>query len=152
MAAIQRATTPGAEPFPSLETPRTPTSLASGAIASNKNAGLANSNLLQPQPPQKSIADISPRSDKRAYSPRTTPVPLTGVAAMAELKKRKQQKAAEDASNRQTSPNPAVAAMQSLMGNGGMSKPSDAPAPDKLSEPMRKAAEKINIPDNAVTS
>ncbi|TKA27768.1 hypothetical protein B0A50_04869 [Salinomyces thailandicus] len=48
-----------------------------------------------------------------------------------------------------SSPNPAVEAMQSLMGGGGMSRPSDAPTPDKLSEPMRKVAERIRIPEDA---
>lgn len=32
------------------------------------------------------------------------------------------------------------------MGSGGISRPSDSPAPNKLSEPLRKAAEKITIP------
>ncbi|KAI7603992.1 hypothetical protein KC343_g14286 [Hortaea werneckii] len=66
---------------------------------------------------------------------------------MAELKRRKLQQDIPEA--RQTSQNPAVNAMQSLMGGGGMSRPSDAPAPEKLSEPMRKAAERIQITDTA---
>ncbi|KAK1052456.1 hypothetical protein LTR74_016516 [Friedmanniomyces endolithicus] len=48
---------------------------------------------------------------------------------------------------RQISPNPAIEAMHSLIGGSGMSRQSDAPAPNKLSEPLRKVAEKISIPD-----
>ncbi|RMY72351.1 hypothetical protein D0864_10434, partial [Hortaea werneckii] len=91
--------------------------------------------------------NISPKSDKPGFSPATNAVPLTGQAAMAELKRRKLQQDIPEA--RQTSQNPAVNAMQSLMGGGGMSRPSDAPAPEKLSEPMRKAAERIQITDTA---
>ena len=73
---------------------------------------------------------------------------------MAELKRRRQPQPQPPKDtlddSRQTSPNPAVQAMQNLMGGGGMSKPTDAPAPDKLSEPLRTAAEKVTVPENAV--
>ena len=62
---------------------------------------------------------------------------------MAEMRRRKQAE-----SSRQTSPNPQVAAMQQLLGTGGMSKSTDAPAPDKMSSPLRKVAEKIHIPNS----
>ncbi|KAK6432296.1 hypothetical protein LTR95_011533 [Oleoguttula sp. CCFEE 5521] len=78
---------------------------------------------------------------------------------MAEAKRRKQQQQQqmESVRERQTSPNPQVQAMQALMGNEGISRPSDAPNPNKLSEPLRKVAEKITIPtitqsDNFQTS
>lgn len=148
MATTTRSTTPRTEPFPPLETPRTPTSHSGGSNVSTTNGGAENPNLLRPHSSHKShltTADISPRSDKLGFSPITSPVQLTGLAAMADLKRRKQQKAAEEA--RQTSPNPGVQAMQQLMGGGGMSRLSDAPAPGKLSEPLRKAAEKIQIPE-----
>lgn len=68
---------------------------------------------------------------------------------MADAKRKRQQ---QDQDPRETSPNPAVAAMQSLMGGGGISKPADAPAPNKLSEGLRKAAEQIHIPDRSSTT
>lgn len=147
--ATTRAATPQTEPFPPLEGPRTPTSLAGGSHVPTTNDRAENPNILRPHSSRKSpltSADVSPKSDRPGFSPRRTPIPLTGLAAMADLKRRKQQEAAKEAT-RQTSPNPAVEAMQSLMGGGGMSKASDAPAPNKLSEPMRKAAEKIHIPE-----
>ena len=122
MATTTRAIS--AEPFPPLEgEPRTPTSLAKLTSPNSQDATL------------------SPKSRHLSSSP----VTLTGVAATQEWRKRKQQlpRVAEDL--RETSPNPAVQAMQSLMGAGGISKPSDAPAPDKLSEPLQRAAEKMNV-------
>ncbi|KAK4540253.1 hypothetical protein LTR36_009658 [Oleoguttula mirabilis] len=148
MAATTRAATPP-EPFPPLDAPRTPTSLSGGSNVPSTNDGAENPNLLRPRSSRKSpstTADISPKSDRPGFSPLRTPIPLTGQAAMADLKRRKQQEATEGAA-RQTSPNPAVEAMQSLIGGGGMSKVSDAPAPNMLSEPLRRAAEKINIPE-----
>ncbi|TKA73376.1 hypothetical protein B0A55_06375 [Friedmanniomyces simplex] len=68
---------------------------------------------------------------------------------MADLKRRKQQQESVEA--RQISPNPAVEAMHSLMGGGGISRQSDAPAPNKLSEPLRKVAEKITIPETTLS-
>lgn len=49
------------------------------------------------------------------------------------------------------SPNPSINAMHALMGNGGMSKVSDAPLPNKLSEPVRAAAEKMKTAESAQT-
>ncbi|GIZ49152.1 hypothetical protein CKM354_001218800 [Cercospora kikuchii] len=149
MAAITtRATTPSSSALAPTSTsgaPRTSpsTSLTSGPGAT-AHGSLENSNLLRPssqKPDPRTSA--SPKSDQVHLSPRATPLPLTGAAAMAEMKRRKQ----ADGS-RQTSPNPQVAAMQSLLGTGGMSRPSDAPAPDKMSSPLRKVAEKINIPNS----
>nr|OQO23890.1 hypothetical protein B0A51_09656 [Rachicladosporium sp. CCFEE 5018] len=80
------------------------------------------------------------------YPTGRSPIPLTGAAVMAEAKRRKQQQQMESVRERQTSPNPQVQAMQALMGNEGISRPSDAPNPNKLSEPLRKVAEKITIP------
>lgn len=64
---------------------------------------------------------------------------------MAEVRRRKQQQEAQGA--RQTSPNPAMEAMQKLMG-GGMSKHTDGPSPNRISEPMSKVAEKMSVPSN----
>ncbi|KAK4552967.1 hypothetical protein LTR86_009891 [Recurvomyces mirabilis] len=147
MAATTRATTPHAEPFPPLDvTPHTPTSLAGAPDIAGGHLSAENPNLLRPHS-QKSSAPttgFTSQSDKAGLSPRSTPIALTGQAAMADLKRRRQQKSSPD--SEQTSPNPAAEAMHSLMGGAGVSTPADAPAPNKLSEPLRKAAEKIHIP------
>ncbi|KAK0246588.1 hypothetical protein LTS09_018270 [Friedmanniomyces endolithicus] len=149
MANIQRATTRPTEPFPPLEIAlRTPASPPGGSSVQDYGIGNHNPNLLRPHSQHKLLADsdISPKtSNKRGYSPRSSPAPLAGQAAMSDLKRRKQQQESVEA--RQISPNPAIEAMHSLMGGGGMSRHSDAPAPDKLSEPLRKVAEKISTPD-----
>lgn len=123
--------------------PRTLTSAASGANIPDE---LENPSLLRPisQKPDPRTS-LSPKSDQAHLSPRSTPLPLTGAAAMAEMRRRKQQ---QTEGSRQTSPNPRVAAMQQLLGTGGMSKPTDAPAPDKMSSPLRKVAEKLSIPNS----
>ncbi|RMZ04575.1 hypothetical protein D0860_06315 [Hortaea werneckii] len=148
MAATTRATTPQKDPFRQVENPHTP---ASQPVSGNATRpGEQSAQSLQPGSARRhriTPENISPKSDKPGFSPATNAVPLTGQAAMAELKRRKLQQDIPEA--RQTSQNPAVDAMQSLMGGGGMSRPSDAPAPEKLSEPMRKAAERIQISENA---
>lgn len=122
MAATTRATS--TEPFPALENgPRTPTSLAK---APNSKVG-------------------NEPSGPKVGKPGVSPVSLTGVAAAAENRRREQRREAEEV--RETSPNLPVQAMHSLMGGGGMSRSSDAPAPDKLSEPLQKAAEKMHVVD-----
>ncbi|RMY88805.1 hypothetical protein D0862_10348 [Hortaea werneckii] len=148
MAATTRATTPQNDPFRQVENPHTP---ASQPVSGNATRpGEQSAQSLQPGSARRhriTPENISPKSDKPGFSPATNAVPLTGQATMAELKRRKLQQDIPEAI--QTSQNPAVDAMQSLMGGGGMSRPSDAPAPEKLSEPMRKAAERIQISDNA---
>ena len=142
MAATHRAASP-TEPFPALETdPRTPRSLTSPTDVIPTANNPETTNLLRSHSQKSGLGsgDLSPKSG-RPVAPNLS---LTGVAAEAELRKRKYQQSSNPAS-RETSPNPAVQAMQSLMGSGGMSRPSDVPAPDKLSEPMQKAAEKMNI-------
>ena len=145
MAATDHAPSPQTEPFPALDPePRTPTSFALAQNAPTTVVVSDNQNLLRPKAAQRTdltTGDVSPKSGK----PGMSPLPLTGAAAMAELRKRKQQEQRPEGGSRETSPNPAVQAMQTLMGGGGVSKPSDAPAPEKLSEPMQKAAEKMSI-------
>ena len=152
MAATNRAaspnTSPHTEPFPALETdPRTPVSLTSPAHILPTANNTDTTNLLRPHLHKADLAggDVSPKSGRLA----TSPVTLTGVAAEAELRKRKLQQERSVEVERETTPNPALQAMQSLMGGGGISKPSDAPAPDKLSEPMQKVAEKMIIDNPA---
>ncbi|KAK5133083.1 hypothetical protein LTR08_008193 [Meristemomyces frigidus] len=151
MAGTTRATATRTDSILPIQGPRTPTSLSGVSNQSNQssnNTGADNPNLSRPHTPQKRAVDVSAKSDRLGYLLGVTPAPLTGQAAMADLKRRKHQQAAEEAT-RQTSPNPAIKAMQSLMGGGGMSRATDAPAPDKLSEPMRKVAEHIQIPEVA---
>lgn len=145
MAATTRATS--TEPFPPLDAnPQTPTSLTSASNITIQGTGPENPNLLRPSSDY-APSSPSPKSGKRTLSP----LPLTGAAAMAELRKKQQQQSQQQTtlSPRETSPNPAVQAVQRLMGgSGGISRPSGGPSPNKLSEPMQVAAEKMNV-DNA---
>ncbi len=121
MAATTRATS--TEPFPTLNNSLyTPASLAKAVSAPS---GSETSPKLNP--------------------PGLSTFSLTGAAAAADNRKKQEREEAEAA--RQTSPNPAAQAVQSLMGSGGMSRPSDAPDPSKVSEPLQKVAEKIHIPE-----
>lgn len=143
MAATQRAASPSTEQFPALDTPRTPTSLPTRS--DRRAPGAENPHLLQPKSAHTfTTAELSPKSISSRYSANQSPAPLTGAAAMAEAKRRKQ-----SVEGRQTSPNPAVEAVHALMGGGGMSSASTSPAPTKLSEPLRKAAEQITVPEHA---
>lgn len=100
-----------------------------------------NSSLHQPASILRS--SLSPKSI--FLSPRSSPQPLTGAAALADARRARQQKEAQEAS-RQVSSNPAILAVSALMGNQDMSKPSDAPATSQSSERMRSAAETITVP------
>lgn len=75
-----------------------------------------------------------------------SPLPLTGAAAMADERRLREQE-----KSRQTSPNPAVAVVQNLLGaanQNSMSRLKDAPPePAQMSEPLAKAAKSIVIPD-----
>lgn len=149
-ATTERAASPTTEPFPPLDpTPQPPAAVPATAAthAHFAHGTNDNPNLLRAHTPAKPDS-LSPRSQKPGLTPSASPLPLTGAAAMAEMRKQqKQQK--EGREGRQTSPNPAVQAMHQLMGTGGMSRPTDGPAPDKLSEPLQKAAQKINVQDHA---
>ncbi|KAL2046039.1 hypothetical protein N7G274_001486 [Stereocaulon virgatum] len=89
---------------------------------------------------------ISPNSkfSKAALSPNFTPQALTGAAAL-----RDEQRAKEEATARQHSPNPAAKALQNLLGSqsSGMSKPQDAPKEAiTLSKPLAEVAPSIQAP------
>ena len=90
-------------------------------------------------------ASLSPKAAHRGLSPRNSPQPLTGAAALADARRAKQQEEVQ-ATDRQVSPNPKALALSALMGNQEMSKPSDAPATAQLSEPLQAAAEKFILP------
>lgn len=82
------------------------------------------------------------------YSSKYSPQPLTGVAAMADARRLREE--TERLTARQQSPNPVQAALGALIGGGvdkGMSRPQDAPsATNTMSEPMATAAKSIKIP------
>lgn len=80
----------------------------------------------------------------RGLSPRASPQPLTGAAALADERRHREQE-----NSHQTSPNPQVAIVQSLLGaNQAMSRPKDGqPEPAQMSAPLEKVAKSIVIPE-----
>ncbi|KAI4625001.1 uncharacterized protein J4E87_005482 [Alternaria ethzedia] len=120
MAASTRAITPTPTgPFTTHNGPNTP-----GSAARNANGGATFGTHLTKSP--------------GGLSPRLSPQPLTGAAAIADERRFREQSA------RQTSPNPAVAALQSLNGTvQSMSHPSDAP---QQSAPISNKADKTTKP------
>lgn len=162
MANVATTSQPESLPAGFEGAPRTPTSISSSTGGPESHtqtasaSGSDSASLLQPNAHTHKAAVLTARHTTASLSPKTEkPHPrshmsLTGAAAIAEMKRQKQaqQQGQSLMSSRQTSPNPQVQAMQSLLGAGGMSKPTDAPAPDKMSEPVRKAAEKISVPNS----
>ena len=150
MATTKRAASPPSDP-PALAPPRTPTSFPTVAAA-RPSTVVQSPELLHPEQSRPTPAAASSKPSAQSTKPKTTqahgrsPIALTGAAALAETKRRERQQLTATEAEKRTSPNPAVQAMQALMGSGGISRPSDSPAPNKLSEPLRKAAEKITIP------
>ena len=154
MAAINRASTPKAEPFPSINAaPHTPTSLPTTSHPSYTRE--LDSQRFQKSPATDALrtpfsrASLSPKISRQGLSPRASPQPLTGAAAMADVRRRRQQKAQEEA--RQTSPNPAATALSALMGSTGMSKANNAPSTSQMSEPMQRVAEKMTVPASSAS-
>lgn len=150
MATTKRAASPPSDP-PALAPPRTPTSFPTVAAA-RPSTVVQSPELLHPEQSRPTPAAASSKPSAQSTKPQITqahgrsPIALTGAAALAETKRRERQQLTATEAEKRTSPNPAVQAMQALMGSGGISRPSDSPAPNKLSEPLRKAAEKITIP------
>ncbi|KAF2854851.1 hypothetical protein T440DRAFT_505056 [Plenodomus tracheiphilus IPT5] len=121
MAASTRAITPThTGPFAPPNGPTTP-----GSTARHAHGGATFGTHLTKSP--------------RGLSPRLSPAPLTGAAAMADERRYREQTA------RQTSPNPAVAALQSLTANSSqpISRLSDAPP---TLPPMNAQADKATKP------
>ncbi|CAG5175511.1 uncharacterized protein ALTATR162_LOCUS8121 [Alternaria atra] len=138
MAASTRAITPTPTgPFTTHNGPNTP-----GSAARNSHGGATFGTHLTKSP--------------GGLSPRLSPQPLTGAAAMADERRFREQSA------RQMSPNPAVAALQSLNGSvQPISHPSDAPQQsaspnnkaDRTTKPLITIPEQINVTgDNMQTS
>lgn len=124
----------------SLKRGRTDQSQMPTTLTSIANAGLGAS----PSPK-------SPRFSKDAFSPRYTPITLTGAAAMAEGRRKQAEDTEEERRLQQSgvSENPGHKALASLIAGGGaaMSKPQDSPvATTSMSEGMAVAANSISIP------
>ncbi|KAH9860733.1 hypothetical protein J1614_012065 [Plenodomus biglobosus] len=130
MAASTRAITPThTGPFAPPNRPTTP-----GSTARNAHGGATFGTHLTKSP--------------RGLSPRLSPAPLTGAAAIADERRYRDQTA------RQTTPNPAVAALQSLTANSSsqpMSRPSDAPPtlPPMTAQADKAAKPSLMIPEQA---
>jgi len=141
MAATTEASTPRTDSFHVVDrAPRTPTSLPSISAAvylSSKPSPQLNKALPVGR------GSLSPKTPRQGLSPRSSPQPLTGAAALADARRAEQ----ERARSRQvrTSPNPHQVALRALMGSTGMSRASDAPPTTQLSESMERVAEKITV-------
>jgi len=109
-------------------------------------ASIATAGLITSPAPRSPKLGVPPRYSPR-YSPRYPPQPLTGVAAMADERRLREE--TERLQARQQSPNPVQAALGALIGgwDKGMSRPQDAPsATNTMSEPMAAVARSIKIP------
>ncbi|CAI6341482.1 unnamed protein product [Periconia digitata] len=86
----------------------------------------------------------------RGLSPRQSPQPFTGAAALEDERQRHQQL------SRQTTPNPAIAVVQSLIGATAQSsaaKPQNAPAePSQMSAPLEQVARALVIPEQTAVT
>ncbi|KAL1610893.1 hypothetical protein SLS59_000530 [Nothophoma quercina] len=125
MAATTRAITPTLNgPFSAPNRPSTPGS----ASRNNNNSGATFGTHLVKSP--------------RGLSPRLSPAPLTGAAALADERRYREH------NSRQTSPNPQATVVQTLQGNG-QSHPSDAPQSQPRMIPQSEKATKppIIIPE-----
>ncbi|OCK79093.1 hypothetical protein K432DRAFT_300643 [Lepidopterella palustris CBS 459.81] len=155
MAASTRAITPThTGPFSSANAPNTPTSISSVAPPIGANAARDNISNTSLNPNTTSAtkfgvgAPLPSKSPRPGLPTRISPQPLTGADVMAEDRRLREQQAKEQ--SRQTSPNPALNVVKSLLGadQSSMSRPKDAPpAPTQLSEPLAKAAKNIVIPE-----
>ncbi|KIW01669.1 hypothetical protein, variant [Verruconis gallopava] len=138
MAGTTRASTPsGTSPLTTATTaPDTPTSLTSQPTSANTLAPIAAvASALG--------TSTSPKSQK-ALSPRFSPRPLTGAAALEDQRRLREQQERAAASTR-TSPNPSVAAINSLL---GQSSARMAPLNPNPPEQIAQMAQKIHIPEN----
>ncbi|OCK95355.1 uncharacterized protein K441DRAFT_556432 [Cenococcum geophilum 1.58] len=152
MAASTRAITPThSGPFSAANAPNTPTSISS--VAQPIGAKDPNPNIsLNPGSASTTKhglgVHLSSRSPRPGLSPRPSPQPLTGAAAMADERRLREQQAKEQP--RGTSPNLAANVLHNLLGTDktAMSRPKDAPpAPNQMSEPLQKVAKSIVIPE-----
>jgi DNA-directed RNA polymerase subunit RPC12/RpoP len=135
MAGTSRALSPsGTSPFTTTTVaPGTPTSLTSQPTSTNTLAPLAATAF-------NFRASTSPKSQK-ALSPRYSPRPLTGAAALEDHRRLREQQERAAAGTR-TSPNPNAAAISNLLGQS-----SARVGPLNPTEQMAQMAQKIEIPE-----
>lgn len=138
-------------PFPPApQAPDTPTSVSpvQQPIGALKGHHAQTPQItLDPSLPSPTTAH-TPRSPAFKLTPAYSPQPLTGAAAMADARRHQDEQRAREMS-RQVSPNPAVNALNSLLGANQLSKVRDAPAAaTTLAEPIAKAAKNIQIPES----
>ncbi|KAL3423855.1 hypothetical protein PVAG01_05602 [Phlyctema vagabunda] len=162
MAPEQGAVSTSAPPFnATLSTPATatPTTIHSLDSDTTRSKSLKRSRPESSQNPSNltSIASAglgaapSPKSPRFAtsFSPGFSPAPLTGAAAIADERRKREE--AQRSQPGAMSENPGHAALASLMSGGGtgMSKPQDAPeATTSMSAGMTTAANAITIPSS----
>ncbi|KAF2003501.1 hypothetical protein P154DRAFT_94585 [Amniculicola lignicola CBS 123094] len=132
MAASARAITPTPTHGSAFAAPNRPTTPGTTALSLSRtsNAGATFGAHLTKSP--------------RGLSPRHSPQPLTGAAALGDNRRAEQEKA------RQTNPNPAVAVVQNLLGHSQAhpNRPKDGPPPPTtMSAQLEKAAESLVIPE-----
>jgi uncharacterized Zn-finger protein len=121
-------------PFTTTVAPNTPTSITSQPTSANTLAPIAAaaSNYR---------ASTSPKSQK-ALSPRFSPRPLTGAAALDDQKRLREQQDRATAGTR-TSPNPSVTAISNLLAQS-----SARVGPPNPPQQMAQMAQKIEIPES----
>lgn len=132
MAASTRAITPThSGPFSAPNRPDTPGSIGHGSLNHNNGATFGTHLTKSPR-------GLSPR-----HSPQPQPPPQLGQAPDETLKR-------DQDKSRQSTPNPGVAAMHSVLGTNphANARPQDGmPDPSQMSSVVEKAAKQLLIPD-----
>ncbi|MCJ1350481.1 MAG: Zinc finger and SCAN domain-containing protein 5B [Icmadophila ericetorum] len=128
--------------------PSTPTSLVAPA---NVPKLAENSKFLKPTSPRKrrrSPESVATSLADELLRKSPAPIPPTHLTAAAELKEQKRRREMiEREQSSQKSPNPVKAILGALVGDRGMSRPQDAPAPaTTLNEAVAAIAPIISIP------
>lgn len=139
MAGANLTSSRNSSPFPTALAPHTPTSVTSQPHFANTLAPIAAATSSYQ-------AATSPRSQK-ALSPRYSPRPLTGAAALEDQRRLREQQDRASASSR-TSPNPSAAAISHLLAQSlaRSNMPPNAPQPHP-SQQLAELAQKIEIPE-----
>ncbi|KAH0553120.1 hypothetical protein GP486_006693 [Trichoglossum hirsutum] len=153
--------------------PTTPSSIASpshlpSVVSSSDAENHALRKAAPPPPPPPDISEQSPKlpnltsiasaglraspipkspKDTAGLSPRFSPAPLTGAAALADERRSRQER--ERQHSRKQSGNPSAAALGALLGqNTEISRPRDAPsATNTMSKGMEAVANSISMPE-----
>ncbi|KAH6675634.1 hypothetical protein B0J14DRAFT_368720 [Halenospora varia] len=133
--------------------PIPPTTIAQAEPETTRTKSLKRSRSEQSQNPSASstitnsglVASPSPKSPrfKGAFSPAFSPITLTGAAALADERRKREE--AQRSQQGAMSENPGHRVI-SFMAQGGMSRPQDAPQATTMSEGMSTVANAISIP------